>query len=254
MPLTGEDRIEDDPVLGAVVDNFPSRRLPALFVGWSFLIGLSLIINLALWNYDAAWVSTVVVLFIGTVALLVGWRIMHLWNREVILYERGFTYREGSQNVPFLYAEIARIRLRAERLSTFGGLYKRNIYRITVTTYAGDQVRLTNVYNRIQELSDELIEQANTWLRPAIQQRLELGEWVYFSDAFKLSQSGLAVDASAIGADADAFLPWLAFSGYRVKNRKLMLITDQETVWFALGLAEIDNLTLLLEFLKRPPS
>ena len=48
MPLTPEERIERDLLLGEVVDNFPSRRLRVLVSGWAVLLGAGTLFNFAL--------------------------------------------------------------------------------------------------------------------------------------------------------------------------------------------------------------
>jgi hypothetical protein len=251
IPLTGEDTIEDHPQLGKYIDNFPSRRLRALLMGWSFLIGLGLLVNLAFWNSDAAWVGPVVIIGIAIIALVVGWWIMHQWNREVIVYERGFTYREGSEDVPFVFAEVQTLRLRAERLTYLGGLFRRTVYHVTISTVGGDRIVLDNTYNSIDRLTDRLTEAVNTALRPRIRYSLQQGHSVAFGEAITLTADGIRVEGVPTDAAPDGtVLPWHDFSGYRVEKGQLLLLTGGELVWFAQPLAEIDNLTLLVEWLQ----
>ncbi len=252
FPLTGEDTIDPDPVLGTPIHNFPSRRLRALLVGWSFLIGLSLLLNLAFWNFDGVWVGVVVITLMGLLALVVGWWVLHQWNREVILYENGFSYREGSTNVPFQYSEVRAIRIRAEQLAYFGGLLRRVIYRITLTTHAGEAIVLDNTYSGIERLSDKLTEQINRTVRPALQQQYEQGEWVAFTDYLAVSRMGIRVSKEVLAdTDEDAVLPWHEYASYRVEQRKLRLLTRGGQVWFEAPLSEIDNITLLVAVLRQ---
>src|SRR5690606_17619332 len=109
------------------------------------------------------------------VGLAAGWYVLHGWNREIILYEGGFSYREGSRTVYFRYEEIAGIRLRAERLAYFGGVIRRDRYRFVVTSWQGDRFVITNLYRRAAELGTRLTEQVNRVLQPAISRRLAAG-------------------------------------------------------------------------------
>lgn len=254
MPLDGEERIEADPVLGRPVDNFPSRRLVVLVYGWSLLIGISLLINLAVWNiWDNRWVDTIVVGFSGTLALVIGWWVLHQWNREVILYERGFSYREGSENVPFLYAEVRGVRLQAEQLAYFGGLLRRTVFRITVITHAGEHIHLNNnIYRRADEMGDQLLKTVCEVQRPLVLLHLENGDAIPFAEGFSVQAEGLRVAADILeNADADVLLPWRDFGGHRVERRQLLLLTASGQVWFSVPLIDVENLPLLLDLLKQ---
>jgi hypothetical protein len=251
MPLTGEERIEPHPVLGEHQDNFPSRRWPPLVIAWSFLIGISLVWNIATWNIDTSDYGPFIAAVFGVIALGVGWWVMHLWNREVIFYKHGFTYREGSKDVPFRYDELETIRLRAERLAYFGGLFHRDIYRITLKTVAGDVIRLNNIYQRIHQLGDGLNQVVCDRRRGDIQDALLNSESVPFADELQVSYAGITVDASALdSATDDAHLPWNDFRGYKIAHRQIHLLTADGRVWYSLPLAKVDNLLLLVELLK----
>lgn len=251
FPMTPEERIDPHPVLGEHVDNFPSRRMPPLLIVWGTLIVVSLLFNIATYNIDLSdygpWIATV----FGVAALLSGWWVMHLWNREVILYEHGFSYREGSKNIPFGYIDLRAIRLHAEELSYFGGRLRRSVYRVTLYTHAGDVIRLGNIYRRVQQLGDKLNAIVTEIRRPQIQESLAAGESVPFSTELSLATNGLTVAADALeGHTTDAHLPWAAYGGYNIANRQLNLLTAEGAVWFRLPLREIENLLLLLELLR----
>jgi hypothetical protein len=247
MPLTGEERIEPHPLLGEPVDNFPSRRLRPLLIGWSFLIGVSLLFNLATWNIDTSAYGPWVALVFGIVALAVGWWVMHLWNREVILYERGLTYREGSTDVPFYYDELASIRLRAEQLMYFGGLLRRRAYQVTLTTHAGDVIRLDKTYRRVDQLAEALNQRITDLRRPQIQAALAAGEAIPFTPYLSLTTTGVVVDTE----NGDSVtLAWDDYTGYAAKQGQLQLMTTAGRVWVRVPLNEIDNLWLLVEYLR----
>ncbi|MEO0560630.1 MAG: DUF6585 family protein [Chloroflexota bacterium] len=252
IPLTPEDRIEPHPALGEHIDNFPSRRMPPLLLVWGSLIAVSLLFNIATYQIDLSaygpWIATV----FGVAALGSGWWVMHLWNREVIMYKHGFTYREGSKNVPFRYVELAAIRLRAEQYAAFGGLIKRTVYRITLRTHAGDVIRLNNIYRRVTTLGDKLNQIITDQRRPEIQEALAAGEAVPFTDYLTLSSDGFTVRADELldAGDEDAHLPWADYGGYNIAQRQLRLQTRDGATWFSMPLYEVDNLLLLIELLR----
>lgn len=253
MPLTGEERIAEHPQLGKPLDNFPSRRLKIMVTAWSILISISVLINVGTWNIQADWLGLVIVPFTGILALGLGWWVLGWWNREVILYEHGFTYREGSQDVPFIYAEVRAILLRAEELAFFGGLLRQIVYEVTVITRANDQMRVTLWhYRRADDFGSQLMAQVYPLLRARIQATLQQGESVSFGGGLSLTQAGLYVSQSVLqGATEDAHLAWADYGGLSVKNRQLQLLNHERRVWFALPLQEIENLLLLRELLKQ---
>ena len=88
--------IEDDPVLGAFIDNYPSDRTRLLLFGGAIMGIIWFVVTIALWRVDDGTAFSVTVGIIAIATLGVGWFLTHFWNREVIIYKRGFSYREGS--------------------------------------------------------------------------------------------------------------------------------------------------------------
>jgi hypothetical protein len=176
------------------------------------------------------------------VTLVEGWSVLHLWNREVILYRRGFSYREGSRVVHFLYNEIKSIRQQAERLRSFGGLVRRTVYRITLTTTQDEVIVLTNVYRRVEELSKRLEALVTTTLRPSVLRRMEQGETVAFGSSVGVSAAGLH--------DGGRSLDWAEYGGYRIERRSLNVLDNVGNVWASVPLASVENATLLLDLLR----
>jgi hypothetical protein len=72
---------EDDPILGAFVAYFPSYRLRLLIRGAIFYAIPVLLLQVIFANVD----SILIPMLYALIALLVGWYVLHLWNREVIL-------------------------------------------------------------------------------------------------------------------------------------------------------------------------
>jgi hypothetical protein len=234
--------LQDDPVLGAVIANYPSDRFRLLFIAG--LIGSvpSLIISLTIAQVEEWWGPVLTVLLTASLALPLAWYVLHLWNREVIVFARGFSYREGGRIVYFLFSEIRSLRQRAEQVR-YLGLFRRKIYQVTMTTTKDEVIRLTNLYRRIGELSARLDQGIHTALTPLITRRLLDGERVDFSDTLQMSAEGLHES----GRD----LPWGAFSGYKVERGKLLLLDQSAQIWFSLPLTQVDNLTLLVDFLRQ---
>jgi hypothetical protein len=251
LPLTGEERIEPHPTLGEPLDNFPSRRLPPILIAGLSLVGVSLLFNIATYTIDTSAYAPVIVGVYAVLTLVAGWWVLHNWNREVILYARGLTYREGSKDVPFRYDEFSAVRLRAEQLAYFGGFYRRTIYRITLTTFAGDVIVLNNIYNRVEQLGDTLNQRVTALRRPQVYAALEAGHTVFFTSDLSLGALGLTVRGEALEGDGgDVHLPWDAYGGYNIAARQLRLYTVDGALWFSLPLYEVDNLLLLIELLR----
>ena len=85
-----ETIIKDDPILGQFIATYPVNRLRLLILGGLVLGVVWFVTTVTLWNVDQDIASIATVTIIFVVSLVVGWGIMHLWNREVVLYERGF--------------------------------------------------------------------------------------------------------------------------------------------------------------------
>ena len=233
--------LESDPVLGRVLALHPSNRARLLIPALLIVGVVSFVLNALL--VDSA--PLLVMLGTALVALVVGWRALHLWNREVILYERGFTYREGSRTVQFAYSEIVALRQRAERLGYFGGLFKRTIYEYKLTTTAGEHLVLNNLYSSIDRLGEQMEERVNAALRPQIEARWSKGERVPFADDLMVTADGLQ--------QGERRLAWGQCAGYAVEDGALLLLekTEAKSTWLRLPLDSVDNIALLVETIKR---
>ena len=135
-------------MFGQSLAHFPSDRLRPLIVAGGVGGVVALVLGLTTAQTLEWWGPVVTVVIMALVALGLGWYVLHVWNREIILYEVGFSYREGSKTVFFRYDEIAGIRQHAERLAYFGGLLRRDVYRFTVTTREAERFTITNLYRR----------------------------------------------------------------------------------------------------------
>jgi hypothetical protein len=234
--------IEDNPVLGPLIASYPSDRGRLLLPAAIVIGAVAIVLNYTLAEADAWWGPLLTVIVMALVVLAAGWYVLHHWNREVVLFDQGFSYREGSRPVYFRYTEIAHIRQRAERLAYLGGLYRRTVYRYVLTTGQGDVIVLTNVYRRVAELGARMEQKVNAVLWPLIAERLAKGETVMFSATLGLSAGGLH--------EGGRNLLWDEYGGYRIENRRLAVLNQAGELWFAVPLTNVDNVTLLLQVLR----
>jgi hypothetical protein len=233
--------IERDPLLGDVLALYPSDRLRLLIPAAVVCGAAALAFGLTTAQVLDWWGPIATLLGMAAVTLAVGWWVLHGWNREVILYQRGFSYREGSRVVPLFYNEIFSIHQTGERLVYFGGLVRRTLYRVTVTTIRDEVIVLTNVYRRVGDLGDQLERLTAEVLRARVQQGIEAGETVAFG-ALGISAAGIHLGAG--------HLPWGAYSGYRVEQGRLVLAGQSGEDWEAIPLRDLHNLRLLLGLLR----
>jgi hypothetical protein len=232
---------EADPLLGEYVAHHPSDRLRLLLQAGSALAVVWFVTTVALLNVEAAVASTITVGIIAAASLALGWYLAHLWNREVVVYARGFSYREGSAVVYVPYNEVRTLRQLAERRTYFGGLLRRTIYRVDMTTIRDEHITLTPLYRRMDALSQRLEAETARALRPAIEKRLAEGERVPFGDTLALSAEGLH--------EAGRDLPWARFDGFSLQGGRLVLAADDNPDWYSVPLRAVDNLRLLLALL-----
>ncbi|MBK8022683.1 MAG: hypothetical protein IPK19_14930 [Chloroflexi bacterium] len=235
--------IVPDPVLGGVLAHHPSDRLKPLLTAAAVGAPIAVVLMLTSAQTDAWWGMPVTVGGVALVGLVLGWYVLHWWNREVILYQHGFSFREGSRVVYFAYHEVKWIGLQAQRLVYFGGLLRRDVYRVEVVTYAGDRVVLTNLYRRISDLAARLTEQVEQRLRPEIERRLAAGERITFTDDLSLSREEIVFQEER--------LPWTAFGGYRIGSGNMTLLKRDGTVFQEVPLALLYNVTILIELMRR---
>lgn len=235
--------IEADPVLGPPLANYPSDRMRLLLPAVLVCGVVSVVLNFTVAEIEG-WGPPLTILIMGAVTMGMGWRALHYWNREIILYDKGFTYREGSKDVYFLYAEIASIRQRAEQLAYFGGLFRRVSYRFTLTTIRGEIMTLTPLYRRVERLGAQIEQKVNEELIPFMTGKLEKGELIRFSDTLRLGDMGLY--------ESNRELTWEQFAGYKIGGGRLTLLAGSEnSQWFSLPLPDIDNIPILLHFLRQ---
>lgn len=232
---------EADPVLGEVVATYPADRARLLIPAALVVVVIGTILNFTLATVPT-WGPPLTVGLTALVSLAAGWWVLHFWNREVILYENGFSFREGGRDVLFHFAEIHSFRQRAEQMGYFFGLVRRVSYRFTMIGLRGERIVLGNLYRRVGDLGVRLEQGINRQLEPAIRDRLAKGELVPFSDTLRLSNDGL----HERGRD----LPWSDYGGYKTAGGQLSLLAADGREWFSLPLPEVDNLLILVTLLR----
>ena len=234
--------IADDPILGKYVDHHPSDRLRLLIISGAVLAVIWFVVTVLLWQVEAGLASTITVVVLALATLIVGWFAAHLWNREVIVYEGGFTYREGSNLAYIPWDEVVSIRQRAERLAYFGGLIRRTVYEVHIRTDKDEQILLGNLYRRINQLSVRLEEHITAVLLPKIKARLADGEHVPFNETLQVSANGIHAETQV--------LPWEQVGAAKVENRRLNITTQGGDIWFSAPLREVENIRLLLALIQ----
>ncbi len=235
--------IEDDPVLGKFIANYPSDRLRLLMIAGSILVVVWFVVTVSLWQVEDNIASIVTVGILAGATLVIGWFVSHLWNREVILFEQGFTYREGSLETYFFYHEIDSMWQQGETISYFGSRIRRSTYKLTLIANEDEQIVLTRLYRRIDELGLRLENAVTHALRPGYEEQLKRGETMHFGDHIAMTRAGLQQGTQQ--------LDWVDYQGYQVKNRQLQILSTGDRVWFAQDLDKIDQVRLLIDLLRQ---
>ncbi|GAB4328460.1 MAG: hypothetical protein Kow00117_14910 [Phototrophicales bacterium] len=237
-----ERLIDDDPILGQFIANYPINRLRLLIPAGAVLLVVWFMTTIALWQVEPALAATITVAIIFVAVLIVGWFVLHLWNREIILYEKGFTYREGSNIAYIRFQEIVSIHQRGQVVSYFGGLLKRSTYQFTIHTQNDETITLNTLYNRLDNLTLRLEQAIMPHLLERTRQQLESGELIQFHTQLSIDSSGLHNNTRQ--------LSWEDFGGYDIKQGKLHLKHHQGDIWLSISLHEIINIRVLLAHLE----
>ncbi|XWX03376.1 DUF6585 family protein [Aggregatilineales bacterium SYSU G02658] len=240
MTLAAERAIDDDPVLGRYVMHFTSHRLRLLLQAGAIYAVSAVIITLATFNLEGTLVDVVVPLLYALVAMPLMWAVAHLWNREVIVFEHGFTYRQGSVVAAFPFLLIARVDVQIETLRLFGLLpYERVLGQLQ--SEQGDQIRIDWVFKDGRKLLDLLERGVLRDRLPLLQAQLAQGQEVSFG-ALTLTPDGLR--------DQDGrALPWAEFIRARVERDSVVIISGSD-VWGRYPERDLHSEALLVLLLK----
>ncbi len=236
--------IEDDAVFGRYIAHFTTHRIRLLIqVGAIYAIA-ALIINIATFNLEGTLVNVVVPLLYALIAMPLIWYLAHLWNREVILYERGFTYRQGSVTAAFPYENIVRIHIVVESIAYFGFIPRQRIMA-DLESDSGDKMHLNQVFAKARKLVEALERAIIKARKPVIQRQIESGTPASFG-ALTLKKNGIETTDGRT-------LAWSELSGVRVQDMAIQLVSGAE-VWGSFPLADVDAAALLLVVLKERTS
>jgi hypothetical protein len=230
-----------DPTLGKYLSHHPSRRMMLLIQG-AFLYAIpAWILQLLTANLDDQTAALFLPFSFAAIGGAVGWYVLHLWNREVVLYERGFSYRRGSVTAYFRYENIVTLKQSIETQSILG-LFPRTVYNYTLISDLEETLQINNLYSNTEKLTrslDALIASARL---PIIRQQMASGQAVPFSENLKLSREGIIL--------GERELFWHELKAYKPQSGRLILQSSDNPEWASLPLRDINNPPLLLALLK----
>jgi len=233
---------EDDPILGRFVAQYPANRLRLLMISGGILLAVWFVVTVALWNVQDELAATITVLILTPVALLTGWYALHLWNREVVLYEKGFTYRRGSQIAYIRYHEVVRTRQAGGIIRYLGGIIKRNTFQFTIITERDEIILFDSLYKNLDDLTLKVEAEIYRVLLPKVNTKLDNGERVGFNDTLFISTTGIKYQSDE--------LVWEQFGGQTIHASQLNLKRADGTLWHTFPLAEVENIRLFLALLR----
>lgn len=237
---------EPDPILGKYISHHPSNRMRLMIIGGSIYAVAVVIIQAIFWNVDDENAAVFVPILFAAVAGAVLWFMLHHWNREVVLYERGFSYRRGSITAYILYMNVVKLIQNLEKVSFLG--FSRTVYDYKLITDIDETLTIDNVYSNPDKLTRALEAFIARDRLPIMRHLIQTGKPASFSERLHISQEGIMLD------DKDLF--WQEFKGQRVKNGQLILQSQNDEAWATIPVDEIDNPVLLIALLKergRPP-
>lgn len=241
QPGARASALEPDPVLGAALGGSVSNRFRLLLIAGIVVLGVGLFLNFTIGAVQEGWGPPLTILLTAAVMLGAGWWVLHWWNREIILYERGFTVEEGARVVPVRYEEVARVHLQAGRVS-YGGLFPHERYLCVLTTIHDEQIAVNGWYRHASELGTRLNARVDIALRPQVEARWAAGAGVPFGESLALSAAGIESEGQALN--------WADYGGFRIAGGRLMILGAAGEPWASPPLAGLYNLTLLVAVLR----
>jgi hypothetical protein len=230
------------PKLGKYISHHPSNRL-RLVVRALLLYALAVFMLEALfWNVDDNTASNFLPLLFAAVGLAAFWYAAHFWNREVILYENGFTYRQGSRLGQFRYVEIVRLQPDVSQLAILN-MFQRTNFNYTLMTAEDEVLRITNLYSDIGKLIARLEGYIIRDRLALVQHAVNIGQAVDVGAGLCVSNTGLEYQGRE--------LFWHEVGARSIKDGNLIVRTHDNQEWAAIPIAEVNNPMLLLTVLKQ---
>lgn len=230
-----------DPVLGKYLSHHPSRRAMLLIQGAIFYAIPTGILQLLTLNLDDRTAAIFLPFTYAAIAGAIAWYILHFWNREIVFYERGFSYRRGSVTAFFRYENIVVMRQSIEKQSFFG-VFSRTVYNYELITDLEETLIINNLYANTEKLTRNLDALIARDRLPHIRRIISSGENAHFREGFKLNREGIL--------EGERELFWHEFKGYRIQSGRLILQSQSNPEWASIPLKEINNPPLLLALLK----
>ena len=173
---------------------------------------------------------------VGGVEIDVPYRMYHVDNAANLRidFQPGPQHMDGEAASNFirfrgtLRGDIDRIEVRAERIAYFGGLLRRTLHEMKLHTIHDEDLTLNRIYRRTDELILRLERMVTQTRLPIVQSKLNSGEQIEFAPGFHLEAGGLHVEQD--------LLPWADFSGHRIGDGQLHLLTNGDSVWRSIPL------------------
>jgi hypothetical protein len=235
--------IEDDPILGKYLKHYSSHRMLLLVLGGVAYFAVFVVLTIATLGVVSTVTDIIVPILYTVAALMILWTLAHYWNREVILFQYGFSYKQGSVVATFSYYQIKSFVLNIERIRYFG-VFPFVQYRCVMTSEAGDIMTLNNVYKDVPKLIDTL-EKLITELRlPITNAILEQGQTANFGDALGINKQGILDLAS------NETLAWNSYGGYQLDGKTLTIQAHPNTLWKTYPVSTFANLRLFVTLMK----
>lgn len=238
---TVKQLFEADPILGEYISHHPSRRVMLLVRAGIFYTIASYSLQFVFWTIDNETASTFLPFLFAAIASPALWYVMHHWNREVVLYERGFTYQQGSNTAFVLYKNVVGFQQRIEKIS-LAGFFKRTVYDYTLVTNLDETLRITNLYSETAKLTRALDAFISRDRLPIIREQMADGKEARFSDHLRLTREGILFE--------ERELFWHEFKGYRVQGGILIIQSHDNPEWAKEPVIDINNPVLLISLLK----
>lgn len=231
---------EADPVLGKYFSHHPSNRLRLMIIGgilYTLPVG---IMQLIFFNVENELASIFLPTSFAAIAGAILWWILHHWNREVVLYERGFSFRQGSATAYILYANVTQLIQHIEGVSFLG--FSRTVYDYQLTTNVDEKLTVNNVYSNPDKLTRALESYIARDRLIIMRKKMAEGQELDFNVNLRITGKGIMLD--------DKELSWQDFKTHRVKDGQLILQSNDDEVWAAVPVNAINNPVLLIALLK----
>ena len=115
-------------------------------------------------------------------------------------------------------------------------------YHYTLKTIRGETMTLDNLYRNVDKLAGQIEQKVVEVLEPYFVGKIAKGESIPFSDTLRLTNAGLQ--------EGSRELAWEQFGGYKTGGGRMTLLAQDGSEWFSLPLPEIDNIPILIHFLR----